>query len=70
MVVVAQRSLQPEHHPLQAKDKQEPLMGYFMKKNIHHVRDLVFAGLVFLVVLFALVLLLHKVWEELYGHGS
>jgi hypothetical protein len=41
-----------------------------MKKNTHAVLNRVLAGLIFLVVLFAIVLLLHRLWQELSGPGN
>jgi hypothetical protein len=38
-----------------------------MKKNTHAVLNRVLAGLLFLAMLFAIVLLLHRLWQELMG---
>ena len=40
-------------------------MRYFRKETIRYVCDRVFAGLVFLAVLFAIILLMLRLWEEL-----
>jgi uncharacterized membrane protein len=41
-----------------------------MKKFLNHVRDKVFSGLMFLVPIFAVILILQKLWTVLHGAGN
>ena len=41
-----------------------------MKKLINHIRNRVLAGLIFLIPLFAIILILQKVWKALTGAGN
>ena len=43
---------------------------FFMKKLVDHIRDRVLAGLIFLIPLFAIILILQKAWKALTGAGN
>jgi uncharacterized membrane protein len=42
----------------------------FMKKFLNHVKSRVLAGLIFLIPVFAIILLLQKLWKVLTGAGD
>lgn len=59
-----------DESPKNNKDTVANFQLPFMKKIFNHVKSRVFAGLIFLIPIFAVVLILQKLWNTLHGAGN